>query len=126
MSCLKTFLDWAYRRGHINKKIEFDRPKNDAERRPHFDARDWTKLTRYLREWIKDAKTKSGPIVRDRTMLTNYVLILANTGIRIGEARNLRWRDIDAQPSEKEGDPDNIILFGEGQDRNSRRCSSQL
>ena len=92
MSCFKTFLDWAYRRGHINKKIEFDRPKNDGERRPHFDAKDWAKLTRFLREWVKDAKTKSGPIVRDRVMLTNYVLILANTGIRIGEARNLRWR----------------------------------
>ena len=114
MSCLKTFLDWAYRRGHISKKIEFDRPKNDAERRPHFDAKDWATLTRYLREWVKDAKTKSGPIVRDRVMLTNYVLILANTGIRIGEARNLRWRDIDTQPSETENDDDNIILYVKG------------
>jgi len=28
-------------------------------------------------------------------MLTNYVLVLANTGIRVGEARNLSWSDID-------------------------------
>ena len=28
-------------------------------------------------------------------MLTNYVLVLANTGIRVGEARNLKWSDID-------------------------------
>lgn len=114
MSCLKTFLDWAYRRGHISKKIEFDRPKNDADRRPHFDAKDWARLTRFLREWIKDAKTKSGPIVRDRTMLANYVLILANTGIRIGEARNLRWRDVDTQPSEAAEADDNIILYVKG------------
>src|SRR5260370_3055988 len=114
MSCLKTFLDWAYRRGHISKKIEFDRPKNDAERRPHFDAKDWAKLTRFLREWIKDAKTKSGPIVRDRVMLTNYVLILANSGMRIGDARHLQWRDVDAQPSETEGVDDNIIRYVKG------------
>jgi integrase len=114
MSCLKTFLDWAYRRGHLPQKIEFDRPKNDAERRPHFDAKDWATLTRFLREWIKDAKTKSGPIVRDRVMLTNYVLILANTGIRIGEARNLRWRDVDTQASETEGGADNVILSVKG------------
>lgn len=113
MSCLKTFLDWAYRRGHLPQKIEFDRPKNDAERRPHFDEKDWAILTRFLREWVKDAKTKSGPIVRDRVMLTNYVLILANTGIRIGEARNLRWRDVQTQPSDTEG-KDDVILYVKG------------
>lgn len=114
MSCLKTFLDWAHRRGYLINPIELHRPKNDAERRPHFDARDWTKLTRFLREWIKGAQTKSGPIVRDRTMLTNYVLILANTGIRVGEARNLRWRDVDTRPSEAEDKDDNVILYVKG------------
>ena len=55
-------------------------------RRPHFDLRDWRKLTRYLREFIK---IEHKPVRRDRTLLANYVLILANTGIRVGEARNL-------------------------------------
>jgi integrase len=35
-----------------------------------------------------------GSVRRDRVLLVNYVLILANTGIRVGEARNLKWRDI--------------------------------
>ena len=64
-------------------------------RRPHFGNKDWMKLTRFLREWVKQGKNKSGPILRDRIVLTNYVLILANTGIRVGEARNLKWSDID-------------------------------
>ena len=66
-----------------------------GNRRPHFSGKDWGKLTRFLREWVKEGKTKSGPIHRDRVMLTNYVLILANTGIRVGEARKLKWSDID-------------------------------
>ena len=49
MSQLRTFLNWCFQRGHIDKKIEFERPKHDGQRRPHFDGKDWTKLTRFLR-----------------------------------------------------------------------------
>ena len=95
MSHFKTFADWCYRRGYFKKRIEFERPSLNENRRPHFNDNDWAKLTRFLREWVKDGRTKSGPIYRDRVMLTNYVLVLANTGIRVGEARNLKWSDID-------------------------------
>ena len=33
-------------------------------------------------------------LARYRKMLRAYVLFLANTGLRVGEARNLRWQDI--------------------------------
>ena len=41
------------------------------------------------------------------------MLILANTGIRIGEARGLRWRDIDTEPTDKANEF-NIILHVRG------------
>jgi integrase len=95
MSHFKTFADWCYRRGYFKKRIELERPSLNENRRPHFNDKDWTKLTRFLREWVKAGKTKSGPMYRDRVMLTNYVLVLANTGIRVGEARSLKWSGID-------------------------------
>ena len=45
-------------------------------------------------------------------MLTNYVLILANTGIRVGEARKLKWSDIVTFVADDE--KDNIILEVKG------------
>ena len=95
LGSLKAFFKWAIRNGFIDRSIEFDKPSVKQNRRPHFDAKDWAKLTRFLREWVKQGRTgKGGGKVRERILLTNYVLILANTGIRVGEARKLRWRDI--------------------------------
>jgi integrase len=45
-------------------------------------------------------------------MLTNYVLILANTGIRVGEARNLKWSDISTFPADNGNE--NIALQVKG------------
>ena len=113
MSQFRTFLTWCHRRGHIDRLVEFEKPKHDGVRRPDFDSKDWRKLTRFLRGWVKQGKNKSGPIYRDRVMLTNYVLILANTGIRVGEARGLRWMDVDSEPVAK-SDEVNIILHVKG------------
>ncbi len=108
-SQFSTFLKWCYQRGFIDTEVRIERPKQDGTRRPHFDDHDWAKLIRFLREWRTQGKNKSGPIYWDRVMLTNYVLILANTGIRIGEARRLTWRDLESQPSKKAGKSDIVL-----------------
>jgi integrase len=88
---LKQFFSWCIEKGYIQTVPKFPKVKLESNRRPHFDNADYNKLTRYLREYVKHQNQN---IVRDRTLLINYVLILANTGIRVGEARNLKWRDV--------------------------------
>ena len=88
---LKQFFSWCIEKGYIQTVPKFPKVKLESNRRPHFDNADYNKLTRYLREYVKHENQN---IVRDRTLLINYVLILANTGIRVGEARNLKWRDV--------------------------------
>jgi len=88
---LKQFFSWCIEKGYIQIVPKFPKVKLESNRRPHFDNADYNKLTRYLREYVKHQNQN---IVRDRTLLINYVLILANTGIRVGEARNLKWRDV--------------------------------
>ncbi len=90
-SHLKLILRWFEENGFIERIPKFPKVSASKNRRPHFDAKDWSKLTRHMREFIK---TNHGPVRRDRMLLVNYVLILGNTGIRVGEARNLKWRDI--------------------------------
>lgn len=90
-SDLKHFLNWSVEEGYLDRVPAFPKIASENSRRPHFDGSDWKKLTRHLREFVK---VKNRSTLRDRKMLVNYVLILANSGIRVGEARTLKWRDI--------------------------------
>lgn len=64
-----------------------------AKRRPDFSLEDYRKMIRKLPHWID--KGKGGKSRDMRYLLRDYVLILANTGMRHGtEAQNLRWKHV--------------------------------
>lgn len=86
------FLRWAKEMKYLREVPNFEKPKLKANPRPVFDVPEYRALTRNARRWI--AKSSHPSVKRDRVLLWNYVLILANTGIRVGEARELQWRDV--------------------------------
>lgn len=91
----------------IREVPKFNKPSVKNNPRPVFDETYYKKLTRYARYWLDQSNHTS--ILRDRTMLWNYVLILSNTGIRVGEARDLEWRDI--RPFKMEGSDETNFAF---------------
>jgi integrase len=108
----KQFFNWCIEKSYLDNLPRYPKLKTEANRRPHFDNKDYNKLIRHLREFIKH---KLKWVVRDRIMLVNYVLILANTGIRVGEARNLKWKDIREIPNTREENKSaDIALFVSG------------
>jgi integrase len=109
---VRQFLNWCVDRGYLDALPKLPKLRTVTNRRPNFDNKDWAKVTARLKEFV----VADYPwIVRDRTMLANYVLILANTGIRVGEARNLRWCDLREIPSpEGTNKPADIALFVNG------------
>lgn len=111
---IRMFLNWCVERGDLEQAPKLPRQKMVVNRRPHFGNADWSKLTRHVREFLK-VKDGNRKTIRDRTMLVNYVLILANTGIRVGEARKLKWRDLREIPAPKgSNQPADIALFVTG------------
>lgn len=111
---LKQFFSWCLDRGYIDAMPRLPSVKADHARRPHFNNADWSRLTRHMREFLK-VKDGNRKTIRDRTMLVNYVLILANTGIRVGEARNLKWRDLrEIPPPKGSNQPPDIALYVTG------------
>ena len=108
----KQFFNWCIEKSYLETLPRYPKLKTEANRRPHFDNKDYNKLVRHLREFVKHSLKW---VVRDRVMLVNYVLILANTGTRVGEARNLKWKDIREIPNTREDNkPADIALFVSG------------
>ena len=63
---IKHFLQWCIEQGYMTALPRFPKINGVASRRPHFDPKDWAKLTRQLREFIK---VENRAVRRDRMML---------------------------------------------------------
>lgn len=67
----------------------------DGERRPDFSLEDYRSMIRKLPQWAKDETVHTQKSRDMRMLLWDYVMVLANSGIRHGtEAENLRWRNV--------------------------------
>lgn len=119
---LKEIFDFAERRSFIKRAPKIDIPRvgayqKETSRRDHFTRAEMRKLRDHLQRMIDETRdpavgrSDNGKFNREqknarrphslhryqRQVLRSLVLILANTGMRIGEALNLRWGDLKKQ-----------------------------
>lgn len=91
----KAIIRFAHSRGYRGNQqlptFSFTPKKNRV--RPAFDLRDYRKLLRALVRWGRDSPNEKWR--HTRLLLRDYVLILANSGMRVGEANNLKIRDVE-------------------------------
>jgi len=119
-SLLRQIFVWGKRTGKIKETPFVKAPKLPSEkgktvRRPAFELEEWRKLTRFMKDWVKEGFDKSQPrkngsfvkskgekIIRphslhrfQREMVRNYIQFMGYSGLRPNEARQLQWGDID-------------------------------
>lgn len=99
---------FALSKGYITKLPETNTPKAKGNRRPTFSEDEWEMIEGAMLGWIKQAAELA--TWRDRFMAMHCFLILANTGLRIGELRKLRWRDISSVTDKKNGKPEKYYV----------------
>jgi integrase len=94
-SALNRVFEEALIRGYMTK-LQVPYLRNDGvktEKRPTITVEEYAIIHRRLRPWV--AKARKGNESRMRQILRDYILILANTGIRPGtEAMNLKWHSV--------------------------------
>ena len=90
----KAIIRWADEQGLRGKlalpTVTFTAKKKRA--RPAFEIPEYKRLWRTMRKRIGDAG--DARVRRSREFLRDYVLVLANSGMRVGEANNLKLRDV--------------------------------
>ena len=67
-------------------------------KRPAFNLTEYRLLYRFMRQWVaqaKDARHRA-----EQELLRNYTLIMVNSGLRKGEARYLKWADLNLYETE--------------------------
>ena len=90
--CIIPLLKYAKQRGYITAIPELETPNFKPRRRSTFTANEWETFYTQARAWVTEGKNKA--TWRDRFIAQQSFLILANTGMRVGELRYLRWSDL--------------------------------
>lgn len=112
---LKNIFNFCLDRSYIQKMPIFPKFKSRKNPRPDFTDREWTKLYTFMRGHVKEVKNNKAHF-RDRYYLQHYVLVLGNSGIRVGEARNLKWTDVSSTKTQT--DEIRIVLYVTGKTGN--------
>jgi integrase len=108
-TCLLPMFKFAVSRGYITNVPKSDPPKAKLERRPTFSLDEWQTIYQAARKWVEEGQRLATG--RDRFVAWQYFLILANTGMRVGELRNLRWKDL---RTVKAGDETRLVAQVQG------------
>ena len=101
----------ARTRGRTQQDIRFKAPTNGAtdSQRASFTEDEYNTLTRYLRSFrdnvgIFTAKRLNKWHALRRQQMYYFVLFLANSGLRVGEARKMTWGDVSFDIDNGEGE----------------------
>lgn len=111
-SALRQIFRDAMENGHIRVMPTIEVPtsfRKADNRRPTFTSHEWATLVSNFDNWC-EAKGRwsedrlTSAHRKQRSTLRNYVYFLANTGMRVGEARVMRWEDVHAFIDPQDGE----------------------
>lgn len=108
-STINACIKWLNRQGEIQlDKFDFKKlprldKKNDAIRRETLSNDEYKALYQAMRAYTRREKCTDDHEWLTRQLVRHYVLIAANSGLRTGEQRQLRWSDVSVERRQSAG-----------------------
>ena len=108
---------YALNRGLIlsNQVPLFEEMTKNANKRDAFDSNEWKEIYKYLHSWTNKKMSENEKL--ERELVKFFILILANTGLRFGELRLLRWKSVSIFSQDKVVKCKLRVLVGKTGDR---------
>tara|TARA_B100002003_G_C14097395_1_gene527812 strand:- start:55 stop:1320 length:1266 start_codon:yes stop_codon:yes gene_type:complete len=104
INCMKTIIRWCLENNlHRGQPISFVFKMGVRNRRSAFTLQQYRRITTYMRTkeyFVVGKMGNDSRIIRHRKMLKEYFLFLCNSGLRVGEARQLKWKDVTFEKTE--------------------------
>ena len=109
-STINALMKWLHKNGetHIDgfdfKKLPRLDKGNEAIRRATLTNDEYEALYRAMRTYTAKHNKLDDAELRVRKIVQHYVLIAANSGLRVGEQRQLRWNDVQIEQHKVNGE----------------------
>ena len=116
---IKQVFEFAVIREYLPNRIKFPVIGSPANPRPAFTRDQYKRLYRGLRKSKEDGQGHPTHF-RARFYLQHLVLVLANSGVRIGELRGLTWDDIESRR-----DGQGVLMYVRGKTKKRRQVVPQ-
>lgn len=100
-TALNQIFNDAREQGRLQQQFKLKAPTDNRPhvRRPHFEDNERERMVAFLRSYrdvvghFKDDRVNAWHKLQ-RQQLYHFVIFMLNSGLRVGEAREMRWRDI--------------------------------
>lgn len=108
-STINACLKWLHKNGETNadgfdfKKLPKLDSGNEAIRRATFTSEEYMRVVRSAKAYSIADKKLDDTERLTRTIVRFYILIAANSGLRVGEQRQLRWNDVKIERVKSKG-----------------------
>jgi integrase len=108
-STINACIKWLYKQGETDlqgfdfKKLPRLDKKNDAIRRATLTNDEYKALYQAMRKYTRRELVIDDDEWLQRQLVRHYVLVAANSGLRTGEQRQLRWSDVSVERWEAKG-----------------------
>jgi site-specific recombinase XerD len=121
---IRRFYKWCYENKHIQNEydIKFSEENDFKKGKEYFTLPEYLEIVDYIKKWDKEPNL-SPEEIELRKFIKEFILVMSNTGLSVGECKNLKWIQFATNP-QRPFQEDEVSFITENKREVRGRCGS--